>query len=143
MTAALLDINVLIALVDPDHADHLRVHAWAADGLSHGWASCAITENGFVRILSQPAYPAEVTVNQAVALLRDSAANVRHKFWPCDISVLDSDVVASEALLGHRQITDAYLLALAVHHGGRLVTLDRSVPLATVPGATDRHLLVL
>ena len=65
MTRALLDVNVLIALIDEAHTDHQRVHAWAAEGLAHGWASSAITQNGFIRILSQPAYPGSVTVAAA------------------------------------------------------------------------------
>lgn len=143
MTRALLDVNVLIALIDGAHTDHQRVHAWASDGLADGWASCAITQNGLIRILSQPAYPGSVTVAAAVDLLRMSIDAGDHEFWPCDIALTDTSVVESAALLGHRQVTDAYLLALAVHHRGRFVTLDRSVAVSAVPGATGRHLDVI
>lgn len=143
MTRALLDINVLIALMDEAHADHQRVHAWAATGLADGWASCAITGNGFVRILSQPAYPGSVTVAAAVDTLRASMEGGDHEFWPCDIALTDAAVVEPAVLLGHRQVTDVYLLALAVRHRGQFVTLDRSVPLSAVPGATSDHLAVI
>ncbi len=143
MTRALLDVNVLLALVDEAHVDHPTVHAWAANSLADGWASCAITQNGFVRILSQPAYPGSVSVATAVDLLRTSIAAGDHEFWPCDMVMTDPSVVESDALIGHRQITDAYLLALAVHHGGQFVTLDRSVPMSAVPGATSEHLAVI
>lgn len=143
MSRALLDVNILIALIDEAHTDHQRVHAWAADGLADGWASCAITQNGFIRIISQPAYPGSVTVAAAADLLRTSIDAGDHEFWPCDIALTDLRVVESAVLLGHRQITDAYLLALAVHHRGRLVTLDRSVAVRAVPGATAEHLDVI
>ncbi|MFN8029925.1 MAG: TA system VapC family ribonuclease toxin [Dermatophilaceae bacterium] len=143
MTRALLDVNVVIALVDPDHVDHARVHEWARDGLSSGWASCAITQNGLVRILSQPAYPGTVTVTEAIALLSASIADTDHQFCACGLSLVDPDVVTPSGLLGHRQVTETYLLALAVHRGGRFVTLDRSVPLIAVPGASEEHLTVL
>lgn len=142
MSRALLDVNVLLALSDPDHADHARVHEWAATGLADGWASCAITENGFVRVLSQPRYPGALPVAEALAVLRRSTRSAAHEFWPCGLA-LTSDVLNTLHLLGHRQITDAYLLALAVHHGGRLVSLDRSVDVATVRGATGEHLHIL
>lgn len=143
MSRALLDVNVLIAMVDAAHTDHGTVHAWAVDGLADGWASCAITQNGFVRILSQPAYPGSVSVAAAVDLLRTSIEASDHEFWSCDIAMTDPSAVESAALLGHRQVTDAYLLALAVHHGGQFVTLDRSVPVRAVPGATSKHLAVI
>ena len=135
MTRALLDVNVLIALMDAGHVDHETLHAWAADGLADGWASCAITQNGFVRILSQPAYPGTVSVAEAIDLLRSSIESSHHEFWSCDIGFTETSAVDSTA--------DAYLLALAVHHGGRLVTLDRSVPIRAVRGATSEHLEVI
>ncbi|MEI2778820.1 MAG: TA system VapC family ribonuclease toxin [Tetrasphaera sp.] len=143
MTRSLLDINVLIALVDPDHVDHQRVHVWGASGLQSGWASCAITENGFVRILSQPAYPGYVTVAQAAALLREARDGTDHEFWDCSVSIVDPEVIDTAHLLGHRQVTDAYLLALAVARDAELVTLDRSVSPAAVRGAGPQHLVVV
>lgn len=143
MTRALLDVNVLIALVDPDHLDHDRVHAWATEGLADGWASCAMTQNGVVRIMSQPAYPGAVSVCAAVDLLRRAQAASNHEFWGCEVSLADSEHIDESALLGHRQVTDAYLLALAVHHDARLITLDRAVPLRAARGAQPSHLVTL
>jgi toxin-antitoxin system PIN domain toxin len=143
VTRSLLDVNVLLALLDSDHVDHTRAWSWWDAAGGDGWASCAITENGFVRILSQPRYPSPVPPAQAVSLLVAAASGGDHVFWPCDISVLDSDRMDANRLHGARQLTDAYLLALAVAHGGQFVTFDRRVSLSAVHGALDGHLLVL
>jgi uncharacterized protein len=140
---ALLDINVLLALLDSDHVDHDRAHDWLDDEIAAGWASCAITENGFVRILSQPRYPSPVSPAQAIDLLSRACDSSHHAFWPCDVSVLEAQVVDRSRLHSPRQVTDAYLLALAVGHEGRFVTFDRSVALASVHGAAEDHLTVL
>ncbi len=142
MSRALLDVNVLLALLDADHVDHVGAWAWF-DAESDGWASCAITENGFVRIISQPRYPSPIAPAQAVALLAGAVSGGDHAFWPCDLSLLDATVVDATRVHGLRQLTDAYLLALAVAHGGRFVTFDRRLALAAVPGATAEHLVVL
>lgn len=126
-----------------DHVDHVRTQAWAVDGLANGWASCAITENGFVRVLGQPRHPSPVSPSTAVTLLARARAHGSHTFWPCAISILDDSVVNHARVHGHRQVTDAYLLALAVAHGGALVTFDRSLDLTAVRGAVGDHLLVL
>lgn len=143
MKRALLDLNVLLALLDGDHVDHTRAVRWLDDEIDGGWASCAITENGFVRIISQPRYPSPVSPAEAIALLAQATRSDRHAFWPCDLSVLDERAVDRTRVHGPRQVTDAYLLALAVAHGGRFVTFDRSVAQAAVTGATDEHLTVL
>lgn len=143
MSRALLDVNVLLALLDSDHADHGRAREWVAADLAAGWASCAITENGFVRILSQPRYPSPVSPSQATALLSSACAAGDHIFWPCDLSVLDAQHVDHSRIHSGRQLTDAYLLALSVAHDGRLVTFDRKIPVSAVPGATAAHLTVL
>ena len=142
MSAALLDVNVLIALLDPRHLDHERVHAWADVELDRGWATCAITENGFVRIVSQAAYPNSVTVAQAATTLAAGAAHAAHQFWPCELSFSDAGI-RSDRLLGPRQVTDTYLLALAVARGGHLVTLDKGVDVSLVAGAEPGHLVNL
>lgn len=143
MTRALLDINVLIALLDSDHADHRRAHEWMDGAVSDGWASCAITQNGFVRIVSQPAYPSPVTPYQAVQRL-ERATNTRyHEFWSCSVSILDDEIIDRTKLLGPRQVTDAYLVALAVANGGRFATFDRSVPVSAVRWANEVHLVVV
>lgn len=143
MSRALLDVNVLLALLDSDHADHARAHEWLAGDLDDGWASCSITENGFVRILSQPRYPSPVSPSEAASLLSTASAAGQHAFWPCDISVLDARHLDHSRVHSGRQLTDAYLLALAVAHEGRLATFDRSIPVAAVPRARAEHLTVL
>lgn len=143
MTRALLDVNVLLALIDVDHADHRRAWAWADAGLAAGWASCVLTENGVVRILSQPAYPNPVSCAAAISLVSDARAGTDHEFWDCAISVVDPGVVDPSRLHGPGQIADVYLLALAAVHGGRFVTFDRRISLDSVRGATEDHLLVL
>lgn len=143
MSRALLDINVLLALLDSDHLEHRRAHEWLDAEISSGWASCAITENGFVRIISQPRYPSPVPPAAAIDLLGHARLSDHHAFWPCGVSLLDDGTVDRGRLHGPRQVTDAYLLALAVAHEGRFVTLDAAVPLSAVLGATPDHLVVL
>ena len=143
MRRALLDVNVLLALLDSDHVDHDRAHNWLDNEIAGGWASCAITENGFVRIVSQPRYPSPVTPTEAVQLLVGARQAGHHAFWPCNVSLLDAPIIDPTRLHSSRQVTDAYLLALAVAHEGRFVSFDRSVPRASVRGATDEHLTVL
>jgi len=143
MSRALLDINVLLALLDADHVDHSRARQWLQREIGSGWASCPITENGFVRIISQPRYPSPVPVARAAERLAHATATSSHEFWPCSVSLLDEKVIQRDRLLGPRQVTDAYLLALAVTKGGRFATFDRSVPLAAVDGAAPEHLTIL
>lgn len=140
---ALLDVNVLLALLDSDHADHRRARSWLEREIEHGWASCAITENGFVRVLSQFRYPSPVPVVEAIARLRRATLGGHHEFWLYAASLLAPDVADGERLHGPNQVTDAYLLALAVSRGGRFATFDRGVPLTAVPGAEPRHLEVI
>jgi toxin-antitoxin system PIN domain toxin len=143
MTPALLDVNVLVALLDSDHVHHERAHAWLDDMADQGWASCAITENGFVRVVSQPRYTSPVAPAEAIIRLDEARASSRHEFWSCDVSLLDAGVIDRGRLHGPRQVTAAYLLALAVSRKGRFATFDRSVPLSAVHGATDAHLVVV
>ncbi|MGI8880670.1 MAG: type II toxin-antitoxin system VapC family toxin [Jatrophihabitans sp.] len=143
MTRALLDINVLLALLDSDHVDHARAHDWLDREVDEGWASCPLTENGFVRVVSQPRYPSPVSPAEAIGLLSSACADRTHQFWPCDVSMLDADIVDRSRVHGPRQVTDAYLLALAVRHGGRFATFDRSVPVTSVKGADEGHLAIL
>lgn len=140
---ALLDVNVLLALLDVDHVDHRRAEEWISEEIQHGWASCALTENGFVRIISQPKYPSPVSPSEAVERLRRATRTEHHEFWPCSISLLEDRRVNSGHVHGPHQVTDAYLLALAVERGGRFVTFDRSIPLSAVPGAGPEHLVVV
>lgn len=140
---ALLDVNVLIALLDENHVHHAPAACWFTDHVDQGWASCAITQNGCLRILSQPKYPNPLTVGDALSRLREAVSTQSHHFLPNDLSLLDDAVIDSTRILGHRQLTDIYLLALAVAHQARLVTLDKAVPLAPVRGASTESLLVI
>lgn len=140
---ALLDINVLLALLDADHVDHRRAREWISGEIGHGWASCALTQNGFVRVISQPRYPGSVSPSEAVDRLRRATATEHHEFWPCSVSLLESRRVNPRHVHGPRQVTDVYLLALAVDRGGRFVTFDRTIPLSAAPGAGPEHLVVL
>lgn len=140
---ALLDINVLLALLDADHVDHTHTREWLGAEIRHGWASCAITQNGFLRVISQPRYPSPVPVAQAAERLCRATQGEYHEFWPCDLSLLDERKVDRTRVHGPRQVTDVYLLALAHAHGGRFVTFDRSIPLEAVAGARAADLVVL
>ena len=140
---ALLDVNVLIALLDADHSLHARATEWFAGNARDTWASCPITENGCVRIMSHPGYPNSLPVRAVMERLAAARKGELHEFWPDDISLLDSQVADPTRIHGPRQITDLYLLALAVRHGGRFVTFDASISLDAVKGSAKRHLLTL
>ena len=136
---ALLDVNVLIALHDEQHVHHELASAWFVDNAAQGWASCPMTQNGCIRILSQPGYTNPVPTAHAFALLKRSCAGAAHQFWPDDVSVLDETRFLHAHVHGHRQLTDLYLLALAVKNSGRFVTFDAKVALSTVHGAKRRE----
>jgi hypothetical protein len=140
---ALLDVNVLIALLDADHSLHARATQWFAGHARSGWASCPITQNGCIRIMSHPGYPNALSVRAVVERLTEASASAFHEFWPDDVSLLDAKVADSARIHGPRQLTDLYLLALAVRHGGRFVTFDASVSVDAVWSAEKRHLLTL
>ena len=140
---SLYDTSCLVAILDEDHTAHATVSAWFAANIEHGWASCPLTQNGCVRILSQPNYPGAFSVAEAIAGLSAAVSSEHHQFIPDDISLLDDALVDDRRLLGHRQLTDVYLLALAVAHDARLVTLDTRIPLAPVHGANATHLVMI
>jgi len=138
LSAALLDVNVLIALLDPRHVDHERAHTWLADSAPLPWASCPLTENAVLRILGNPRYPNSPGPPAMVAPLLEAWRSLpRHRFWPDRLSLLTPGVLGSDRLLDPSQITDAYLLALAVDHGGSLVTLDRRLRAELVAGGGE------
>lgn len=137
---ALLDVNVLIALLDADHASHRDAVAWFGAHAGEGWASCPITQNGCVRIMSHPGYPSGHSVLEIVERLRGATADPSHDFWPDSNSLLEAGLIDATRVHGPRQLTDVYLLALAVKHGGRLVTFDSSIALRAVRGARGQHL---
>ena len=140
---SLLDVNVLIALLDADHISHARAHQWFAAHSASGWASCPITQNGCARIMAHPGYPNRVPVAAIVDRLADATADESHAFWPDDVTLLDRSIVDPTRIHGPRQLTDVYLLALAVAHAGRFVSFDGSIATDAVRGAAKKHLIIL
>ncbi len=140
---ALLDVNVLIALLDSDHVSHGAAMSWFARHAREGWASCPITQNGCVRIMSNPGYPHALPVRAVIEHLAVACADEVHEFWSDEVTLLDPGTVDRTRIHGPRQLTDIYLLALAVAHEGRFVTFDAGVPLAAVRKATADNLVVL
>jgi hypothetical protein len=140
---SLLDVTLLIALLQEHHAHYDRAHQWWAVNRAEGWASCPLTQNGFLRIVPQLRFPEPAGTPDPFALLFDMIAATDHAFWPDDISLLDDKIIDRSRILGPKQLTDIYLLALAVEHGGRLVTFDRAVSVRAVRGAEARHLVVI
>lgn len=141
---ALFDVNALLALFDEAHSFHAPVRAWWRDNqASGGWATCPLTQNGFVRIMSQPRYLQSRSPAEALAALRTGVEQPGHEFWPDDASIADEELFSAAHILGPNQITDVYLLGLAVKNGGRLVTFDQGLPIKVVRGAAARHLVAL
>ena len=140
---ALFDVNALIALLDIDHPFHVQVFTWNRRNLEHGWASCPLTQNGYLRIRSRPSYARPLSLAEAHTQLLDATSSQHHQFIADDISLLDSTLVRFPDVAGPSQLTDVYLLALAVAHDVRLVTLDRRIPISAVPAATEDHLAVI
>lgn len=143
MTVFLLDANVLIALLDPGHVFHARAERWFADHCGGGWATCPLTENAVVRILGNPRYPRPPgSPTTVAAALREMVASPGHVFWADDISLLDANRIDASRLRTTGQITDTYLLALAVARGGRLATFDRRLAVDAVVGSSDALLVI-
>ncbi len=143
MITYLLDVNVLIALIDPMHVQHDPAHEWFSRQGEQAWATCPLTENGVLRIVGNPRYPNSpgppATVMPLMAGLRALSG---HVFWPDDISLLGDKTIDPARLLGFGQVTDSYLLALAQAHKGRLATFDRRLVTDAVrDGARSLHLI--
>jgi len=136
-------VNVLIALLDQDHSMHAQALRWFAARAGDGWASCPITQNGCVRIMSHPNYPNPLKVAAIMERLGEAIATDEHEFWPDDVSLLDSRIADRNRIHGPRQVTDLYLLALAVHQGGCFVSFDPSIPRTAIRGAERKHLIAL
>ena len=136
MTVYLLDVNVLLALSDPMHVHHDAAHHWFSSVGSAEWATCPLTENGFVRISSHPKYPNRPGDGALVlGILRKLCTADGHRFWGEDISL--RSIVQPGAIITHSQITDIFLLGLAVHKGGSLATFDRGIPAKVVEGGSE------
>ena len=141
---SLLDVNVLVALFDETHVYHEISHQWFGRNRRLGWATCPLTENGFVRVVSNPTYPGRGTsLPDAITRLEEFRSSGHHVFWPDALSLRDRSLFRPVHITGHRQLTDIYLLALSLQNGGRLATFDRTIPLRSVAGAGPEHLAVL
>ena len=126
--AVLLDVNVLIALAWPNHVHHAVAVAWFTAHRDGGWATCPVTQSGFVRVSSNTrAIPEAKGPAEAIGVLRALTALDGHRFWTDDVSLCRSTFIAPERIIGHRQVTDAHLVALALRHEGRLATFDRGM----------------
>jgi uncharacterized protein len=140
---ALLDVNCLLALLSESNGFHLQMTSWFAKNQESGWATCPITELGFIRIVSNAAYvrPAP-KVGSAIHLLRrTTSANIHHQFWTDSFAIADINPSISARLTGHKQLTDAYLLSLAIRNGGSLVTFDRRIVQLAPPGSAEHSAL--
>ena len=136
---ALLDVNVLIALLDADHLHHEAARRWLRDNIREGWATCPLTENGCVRIMAQSTYPNHLPAPLVAERLRQATSSAHHEFWPDSVSLLSPGAADWSRLIGPRQITDIYLLALAVAHRGRFVTFDARIDSRAVPGGENHN----
>ena len=144
MRIALLDVNVLVALFDPAHDNHEDAHRWFGRNRKYGWATCPITINGFIRDLSNPAYPTvEATPAEVAGRLRSFCSTMDHHFWEDSVSLIDESLFRPLMIGGHQKITDACLLGLAVRNHGRLATFDRSIPLKAVQGVFAGNLVLI
>lgn len=141
---ALLDVNVLVALFEPDHVHHEVAHDWFAESRRAGWATCPVTENGLVRILTNPgSHSPALSIGEAVDALSRFRSSGHHEWWEAGLSLTDSRVFRATALRGHRQVSDVYLAGLAHARGGKLATFDRNIPLTSIVGARPGLLEVI
>jgi uncharacterized protein len=140
---SLLDTSVLIALLDASHIHHQLTAQWLQTHGGAGWASCPITLNGCIRVLSQPSYPNRVPMQQVVVGLKQAMQNPLHEFWADEVNTATTKLIDWSYTVRPAQLTDVYLLALAVAHDARFVTLDQGIALACVPKARADQLVVL
>jgi hypothetical protein len=140
---ALLDVNALLALLTENHEFHPRIAQWFAANQKSGWATCPITQLGFVRIISNPAYvrPAAKVVSALTLLKTTLDSSAHHEFWMDDFPLTDLSVGLRNRVSGPKQIADAYLLELAIRHKGRLVTFDRRILQLAPQGAAEHSAL--
>jgi uncharacterized protein len=139
----LLDVNVLIALLWPAHKAHEKTQRWFADNAHNGWATCPFTQAGFVRIVSNPVLSRRSpSPKDALTILTGSLEHPAHRFWTEDIGVPEALAISGQRLVGHQQVTDAYLLGLALHKKGKLATLDSSLPELLPLGSPARRSIV-
>lgn len=141
---ALLDVNVLVALFDPDHVHHELAHDWFALNRTAGWATCPATENGFLRVLSAPAYGSAISrPGELVLRLQRFCASGYHHFWADAISLRDETIFNSSFATSYRHLPDLYLLGLAAKMGGRLASFDQRIPVRAIVGGRQDLLQVI
>ena len=140
----LLDVNILVAMAWPTHRAHENVQEWLSRHALEGWATCPLTQTAFVRILSNPAFsPNALTPGDALTLLRANLGHPGHRFWADELSLAQAVEPLTPRWTGHQQVTDAYLLGLAMHKKGKLATMDRAI-LALLPEKSrDREFVEL
>lgn len=144
MTAFLLDVNVLIALGWRGHPDHTKIQRWFARNSNQGWATCPFTQAAFVRIVSNPAFsPHATSPAEALKLLTNNVRHATHEFWPDNLDLCEALRPFAARLVGHQQVTDAYLLALALRKKGKLATLDRGILSLLPQGSHEQHAVEL
>lgn len=142
MKGYLLDTNLLIALLWSSHEHHDRALKWFARHRARGWATCPLTEAGFARIVSNPAFSRDaVQPREAIHVLSANTAVPDHIFWPDDAPFAEAVAFAGLRLIGHQQITDAYLLGLAIRRRGMLATLDERIAALTEPRSAERKMV--
>ena len=141
---ALLDVNVLVALFQPEHVHHDLAHDWFAEHRQDGWATCPVTEAGVVRLLANPRFhQGAIGVTAVVEKLRRLQSDRFHHWWEANISLADPRLFQLTAIRGHRQVTDVYLAGLAHSRNGTLVTFDGAVQWSAITGATPSLVEVL
>ena len=138
----LVDVNVLIAIVDSGHTAHETAVGWFRNHCRSGWATCPITENALVRILSQPSYPNSRDCPTIIDLLRQLKRYPGHQFWQDDLSVAEPGIFSDPSRLTAKRLTDAYLLALALRNHGQVVTFDARIDATIVTGGSAALLLI-
>lgn len=144
MSAWLLDINVLIARQDANHEHHKLVSRWLHENSNKGWATCPITENGFVRILGHPSYPGwpGTPVLSALALRELISSIPGHEFISDEISIADERIFKSLKETKSRDVTDLYLLALAVQDNCRFATLNERINSKAINGGKAAYFVI-
>ena len=142
MKGYLLDTNLLIALLWPSHERHELALKWFTRHRAKGWATCPITQAGFVRIVSNPAFSRDaVQPREAIQVLSANTVAKDHAFWPDELPIAEAVAFTGVRLMGHQQVTDAYLLGLAIRQGGVLATLDQRITALTEPKSAERKAL--
>ena len=144
MSVALLDVNVLLALAWPTHVHHAPAHRWFAENHQKGWATCPLTQLGFVRLGMQPAIvKVPILFGDVMQVMARMTGHKFHRFWPLDGGLADIRPEIRDRIAGHHQLTDAFLLDLAIRHHGRLATFDRRIPVLIPPDSSLRDAVTI